>query len=351
MAERHGIFMAREIIACSRRVIVTSEFAARLARIDARDRRSGPDPCGPPCLSRGRRRGAERDEAASWVVRLGQRGQAASLVGAGVSILRQRGRNVGLVFAGPVERSTTVKRSSPRPFAMGSRTRSRSPGILDDARYANVMSRVSLAVQLRAQTNGESSAAMHDCIARRSAARSDEHRRGARAARVRGEGERRGHGRGARLASWANCSTTDRAESHGRGRHLLREARTTSRRRPTWPWRSPISPRLAESAGDVSQAALRPLHSDHTVSGLDGPRPFGSDPAGQRPGQTTEDPFPHAPARTVVPAPSQMVEGHARGALRAMVRLRFDSDSTRTPGPLAPPLVADQRCTTLMRGS
>lgn len=74
------------------------------------------------------------------------------------------GRNVGLVFAGPAsehDRQEIVTEA----VRHGVEHEIEITGHLDDARYANVMSRVSLAVQLRAQTNGESSAAMHDCIA------------------------------------------------------------------------------------------------------------------------------------------------------------------------------------------
>ena len=81
-----------------------------------------------------------------------------------LSILRQRGREARLVFAGPIseeDRSEIVTEA----VRNGVENEIEITGLLDDGRYASLLSRVGLAVQLRAQTNGESSAAMHDCVA------------------------------------------------------------------------------------------------------------------------------------------------------------------------------------------
>ncbi len=164
VADRHGIFMAREIIARSRRVIVTSEFAARLARTDARvgdEDRIDVVPLAYPEVVAVQ---AERDEHLIGSFGLVNEVKRPLLLVQALSILRQRGRVVRLVFAGPVsehDRREIVAEAA----RTGVEKEVEITGLLDDARYATVLSRVSLAVQLRAQTNGESSAAMHDCIA------------------------------------------------------------------------------------------------------------------------------------------------------------------------------------------
>ncbi|HWD56578.1 MAG TPA: glycosyltransferase [Acidimicrobiales bacterium] len=163
VAERHGIFMAREIIARSSRVIVTSEFAARLARMDAHagdQDRIYVVPLAYPAVAAQQ----ERDEQLIGSFGLVNEVKRPLLLVRALSVLRQQGRAVRLVFAGPVSEHD-------RREILEEATRSgveddiEITGYLDEARYASLLSRVALAVQLRAQTNGESSAAMHDGIA------------------------------------------------------------------------------------------------------------------------------------------------------------------------------------------
>ena len=164
VAERHGILMAREIIACSRRAIVTSEFAARLARTDTRVGDEARIHVVPHAYPEVVSVQAERDEHLIGSFGLVNEAKRPLLLVQALSILRLRGRHVRLVFAGPVsehDRREIVAEAA----RTGVEKEIEITGLLDDARYANVLSRVSLAVQLRARTNGESSGAMHDCIA------------------------------------------------------------------------------------------------------------------------------------------------------------------------------------------
>ena len=350
VAERHGIFMAREIIALSRRVIVTSEFAARLARIDARDGDQHKIHVVPLAYPEVVAEKPERDEHLLGSFGLVNEVKRPLLLVQAVSILRQRGRNVGLVFAGPAsehDRQEIVTEA----VRHGVEHEIEITGHLDDARYANVMSRVSLAVQLRAQTNGESSAAMHDCIASgvplvvTSIGAARELPEFVEKVSVEVTADE--------LASRVGELLDDRSR-----REHMAEAGLSYAKAHDFAQAAALTLAVADltagwlsAAGDVSQAALRPFHSDHTVSGLVVHARSALTRLARAQGRRRR-------IRFLTPPPGPSFHRHrrcsramARGALRAMVRLRFDSDSTRTPGPLAPPLVADQRCTTLMRGS
>jgi glycosyltransferase involved in cell wall biosynthesis len=163
-ADRFGLFMAREVIGLSRRVVVTSEFAARLARADAQaadhDRvyvvpHAYPDVIGPP---------AERDPGrlASFGV-VNEVKRPLVLVEA-LATLRRGGRDVRLVLAGPAsdhDRAAVTAAAA----RLGVADRVELTGFLEPAAYEELMGRVGLAVQLRARTNGEASGAVHDCVA------------------------------------------------------------------------------------------------------------------------------------------------------------------------------------------
>ena len=127
VAERHGILMAREIIACSRRVIVTSEFAARLARTDARvgdEARIHVVPLAYPEVVSVQ---AERDEHL-----IGSFGLVNEVKRPLLLVKRYRScdcRDETCVSSSPARSaSTTVVRSWRRPLAAVWRRRSRSPG-------------------------------------------------------------------------------------------------------------------------------------------------------------------------------------------------------------------------------
>lgn len=160
-AERWGVFMARHAVERSQTFLVTSEFARALARLDAsphaRDRVQvlpfgvGNVPVasptatsvrvGPPLL------------ASFGVVNDSKR---APLIADAFASVRETVGDVQLVFVGPVGDDEA--------------DRLRAPGIeltgaLPDESYLAWLDRAWVAVQLRTTTNGESSAAVGDCLA------------------------------------------------------------------------------------------------------------------------------------------------------------------------------------------
>jgi glycosyltransferase involved in cell wall biosynthesis len=165
--ERWGLAMAREAIGASTRFLTTSTFAANLARLDARpgdrDRIASvgfamgtsplDDPTpplerpGPPVV------------ASFGVVNRSKQGPL--LVEAFAAAAPGDAR---LVFVGPAgaeDRAAIARRAD--DVGIGSRVE--VCGEVDAAVYARWLDRAWLAVQLRASTNGESSAAIGDCLA------------------------------------------------------------------------------------------------------------------------------------------------------------------------------------------
>lgn len=172
-AERWGVLMARDVIAGSRRFLVTSDFAAELARLDARpEHRKGriavvpfgmgddrlrqaapaPPPSGPPLV------------ASFGVVNALKSGTL--IVEAFASALTSGGApaDVRLAFvgrAGPADAEAIRDRAAELEVA----SRVDVTGEVDRATYRQWLDRASVAVQLRTATNGESSAAIGDCLA------------------------------------------------------------------------------------------------------------------------------------------------------------------------------------------
>ena len=160
-AERWGLLMARGVIARSARFLTTSPFAAELARLDAhadhRDRIAAvPFALGPivePAPDR-------HPIVASFGV-LNRSKQGPRLVAA---FAAAAARTATLAFVGPAgdDDERAVRRAAE---AAGVGDRVEVTGAVDDETYRRWLSRTWFAVQLRATTNGESSAAVGDCLA------------------------------------------------------------------------------------------------------------------------------------------------------------------------------------------
>jgi glycosyltransferase involved in cell wall biosynthesis len=156
--------MAREVIGLSERVVVTSEFAARLARVDARpddQERIFVVPLAYPDAT-GFSAGRDETIVASFGV-VNEVKEPVLMVEA-LAALRGRGRDLRLVLAGPVgerDRATVLSAVA----RLGLEGRVELAGFLHREAYVDLLDRAGMAVQLRARTNGEASAAIHDCVA------------------------------------------------------------------------------------------------------------------------------------------------------------------------------------------
>jgi glycosyltransferase involved in cell wall biosynthesis len=164
VAERHGVLMAREIVARSARVLVTSEFAAHLARMDARGADGDRIVVVPHAYPDATPVRGDRDEHLLGSFGLVNAVKEPLLVVRALALLRRQGREARLVFAGPVSEHDRreVEEESAR---QGVGTHVELTGLIGSEAYADLLSRVALAVQLRARSNGEASGAVHDCIA------------------------------------------------------------------------------------------------------------------------------------------------------------------------------------------
>jgi glycosyltransferase involved in cell wall biosynthesis len=163
-AERWGVLLARDVIARSRRFLATSVFAAELARLDARPEhrdRIGvvPFAVGPAA---GVAPAPDRDPLVVSFGVLNRTKQGRRLVEA-FAAAAPSGR-ARLAFVGPAgadDRADVLAAAS----AAGVAARVEVTGAVDDTTYRRWLARAWVAVQLRATTNGESSAAVGDALA------------------------------------------------------------------------------------------------------------------------------------------------------------------------------------------
>lgn len=165
-AERMGVLMAAEVVALADRFVVMSNFAAGRVRLDVRPEDSDrivmvpfgiPDPV---------------DDATPAVARepiIGSFGvvnevkQNALLVSALPAVLA-RHPAASLAFVGPCA-ETERERLTALAAALGVAERVVITGAVTAAEYASWLDRAAVAVQLRRTANGESSAAVGDCLA------------------------------------------------------------------------------------------------------------------------------------------------------------------------------------------
>jgi glycosyltransferase involved in cell wall biosynthesis len=163
-AERWGVLMARDVIADSRRFLTTSAFAAELARLDARPEHRHRIAVVPFALGPGDgvEPAPDRDPLVVSFGVLNRLKQGRRLVDA-FAAAAPSGR-ARLVFVGPAgadDRADVLDAAS----AAGVAGRVEVTGAVDDATYRRWLARAWVAVQLRATTNGESSAAIGDALA------------------------------------------------------------------------------------------------------------------------------------------------------------------------------------------
>lgn len=164
-AERWGVWMVRDVVAASRRFLTTSAFAAELARLDARPEhrhRIGVTPFAVGPVTE------PAPEAAPLVVSFGVLNplkQGPLLVDAFASAADAAETAAArLAFVGPASDDdvAAVRRAA---ADAGVAERVDVVGAVDEATYRSWLARAWVAVQLRTTTNGESSAAIGDCLA------------------------------------------------------------------------------------------------------------------------------------------------------------------------------------------
>ncbi|HUP87704.1 MAG TPA: glycosyltransferase [Acidimicrobiales bacterium] len=160
--DRWGLLMARDVIAASTRFVTTSDFAADLARLDARPEHRHRITTIPFPISDSP--SAARVEGPPVVVSFGVLNplkQGPLLVRA----LAACGDDaVRLVFVGPSsDADTAAVRDAASEAGVGGRVE--VTGAVDHDGYRHHLGAATVAVQLRASTNGESSAAVGDCLA------------------------------------------------------------------------------------------------------------------------------------------------------------------------------------------
>ena len=171
-ADRHGILLAREVIGLAERFLTTSEFAAGMAGGDARPDDRSRIQAVPFAVTEAPAGAATSDEAVrpdaedALVVSFGvvnEVKQVAKIVAA-LPALLATGRNSRLAFVGPAS-ADDLTRLREQAARLGVADRVELTDEVDDDTYATWLRRATVAVQLRAVTNGESSAAVGDCLA------------------------------------------------------------------------------------------------------------------------------------------------------------------------------------------
>jgi glycosyltransferase involved in cell wall biosynthesis len=165
--DRHGILMAREVLSLADRYLVHSRYAADLAHLDA----AAGDAAKVGVLPFGITAPEEfdaypRGDGQPLIVTLGIVGPAKQperLIAAFAELSRREVR-AELVFAGPAE-DVVVDRLQGVACALGVSDRVRFTRELPEKELHGWMTRASLVVQLRAVSNGETSATVANCLA------------------------------------------------------------------------------------------------------------------------------------------------------------------------------------------
>jgi glycosyltransferase involved in cell wall biosynthesis len=163
-ADAHGVYMANELIGLGHPFIVTSEFAAELARLDARAGDADhvvvcpyayPDP-------------VARDPAGvvpGLICTFGlvNRVKQPQLLLESFALVHRSDPASRLAFVGPVDPALRDQLHA-EAVGLGVEEMVTFAGEADDAAYEEWLARASVAVQLRAATNGETSGAVADCL-------------------------------------------------------------------------------------------------------------------------------------------------------------------------------------------
>ncbi len=166
VADRHGVLMVAEVVALADLFCVMSNFAADRVRLDASASASGrvavvpfavPDPVADPAPSE-----ARAPIVASFGV-VNEVKQNALLVTALPALLHRR-PDATLAFVGPCSDAAREELTT-LATALGVAERVVITGAVGATEYASWLDRAAVAVQLRRTANGESSAAVADCLA------------------------------------------------------------------------------------------------------------------------------------------------------------------------------------------
>jgi glycosyltransferase involved in cell wall biosynthesis len=164
-AEEGGILMLREVAHLADRILVTSDFAARRARLDL--------PCEdaaklavwpyayPPPVDRPEA-GVDNDLVCSFG--LVNAAKNPTLILDAFALLAPHRPGLRLAFAGPASDEDRASIEA-RADELGVAGAVEVAGRLDDREYEAWLCRAGLAVQLRARSNGETSGAIADCLA------------------------------------------------------------------------------------------------------------------------------------------------------------------------------------------
>jgi glycosyltransferase involved in cell wall biosynthesis len=163
-AAARGIVMAREVIGLSERFLVTSSFAAELAQLDAEpsdQERVGVVSFGYPAPERR----TERNEEAGLVCSFGIVNEVKRplFILEAFALVSREDPRTRLAYVGPVG-DAILQRCRQTAEDLGLAERVLFTGEVSDEDYEGWLRRASVAVQLRSSTNGETSAAIADCI-------------------------------------------------------------------------------------------------------------------------------------------------------------------------------------------
>jgi len=160
MAYLSGVHLLAEVVDAAHQVLVHSEHAATLVELDTgvRPEVVFPIPCAPP---QPRVAGADRHHVVSVGIVSPTKG--AELLVDAAAVLRRHAPDARLTFVGGI---TDAYRDEllARADAVGADGAVDFTGHVPDDEYAAILSRATCAVQLRAFTNGESSAAVMDAL-------------------------------------------------------------------------------------------------------------------------------------------------------------------------------------------
>jgi glycosyltransferase involved in cell wall biosynthesis len=160
-----GIGMTKELVDVARAVVVSSDLAARLLRLDQQPDASPTPTSVLPLAFPSPWSTDQRREPAS-IVSLGAVSpiKGTELLLQSLAALRRGGSDVTLTFVGPApdDYRAHVEQLA---ASLGITDHLHLTGRVDDATYRSWLAKATLAVQLRVSTNGESSAAITDAMA------------------------------------------------------------------------------------------------------------------------------------------------------------------------------------------
>jgi len=163
-AEAHGVYLARELIGLARPFIVTSEFAAELARSEARPGDRDNVVVSPFAYPSPRPRPA-RLEVPGLVCTFGLVNgvKQPELMVSAFALVHRDDPATRLAFVGPIDPALRERYHS-LAVRLGVAGAVTFTGAVDDDEYESWLDRASVAVQLRAASNGETSAAVADSL-------------------------------------------------------------------------------------------------------------------------------------------------------------------------------------------